>query len=340
MERSEGPGAAGKDSGMMTARPRIVILDAATFGDVPLESFADRWDCTIHQVTRPAELCARLEGHSVAITNKVAFDRSVLGSPEARGLKLIAVAATGTDIIDGDQARNLGIRVCNVPGYATDSVAQFTIALILELATRVGRYGEAVRRGAWQQSPVFTLLDYPTMELSGKKLGIVGYGNIGRTVATMARGFGVEVLIAARPGSPAPAPIGRVPIEELFRDADIITLHCPLTPATRNLINARSLALMKSSALLINTARGALLDEAALIQALREKRLAGAALDVISREPPTADQTIIDAASELENLIITPHTAWSAREARLRLLREVAENIAAFLAGQIRNLVA
>ncbi len=324
---------------MMTARPRIVILDAATFGDVSLGSFTDRWDCTIHQVTSPADLCARLEGHLVAITNKVAFDRSVLVSPAARGLRLIAVAATGTDIIDRNQAKNLGIRVCNVPGYATHSVAQFTMALILELATRVGRYCETVRHGAWQRSPVFTLLDYPTMELNGKKLGIVGWGNIGKTVAAMADGFGLEVLIAARPGSPEPAPQGRVSLDRVFREADIITLHCPLTPETRSLINAQSLALMKSSALLINTARGALVDEAALIHALRGRHLAGAALDVISREPPDAEDIVIQAARELDNLVVTPHTAWSAREARGRLLREVGENISAFLAGQTRNLV-
>ena len=320
-------------------RQKIVLLDAATYGNVSLQIFSDRWDCTIHQVTTPAELGQRLKGRSVAVTNKVVIDRTVLSSPAARELKLIAVAATGTDIIDREAAHEIGVTVSNVPGYATQSVAQFTLALILELATRVGRYGWAVRSGAWQRSPVFTLLDFPGVELKGKKLGIIGYGNIGRALAEMARGLGLEVLISARPGSAEPVRSGRVPLTELFRQADVITLHCPLTPQTRNLINTETLSLMKPTALLVNTARGALIDETALIQALREKRLAAAALDVISREPPPADHPIIQAAKELDNLLVTPHTAWSAREARERLLGEVVNNISAFFEGKPRNIV-
>jgi glycerate dehydrogenase len=324
---------------MRAAGSRIVVLDAATYGDVSLQSFVDRWECTVHPVTRPSDLRRRLRGHAVAITNKVAFAHSVLVSPEARDLKLIAVAATGTDIIDLETAKKLGVRVCNVPGYATHSVAQFTMALMLELATRVCQYTGAVRRGRWQRSPIFTLLDYPTVELNGKKLGVVGYGRIGKTVAAMARGFGLKVLVGARPGGPAPIPVGRLPLEDLLRQADIVTLHCPLTQDTRFLINDRSLALMKPSAFLINTARGALVDEAALLRALRGNRLGGAALDVVSREPPRADHPLLDAARKMGNLIITPHTAWSAREGRERLLREVADNIAAFLRGEMRNVV-
>jgi glycerate dehydrogenase len=320
-------------------RQKIVLLDAATYGDVSLQIFNDRWDCTIHQVTTPAEVDHRLKGQSVAVTNKVVIDRTVLSSPPAQQLKLIAVAATGTDIIDREAAKEIGVTVCNVPGYATQSVAQFTLALILELATRAGRYGEVVRSGAWQQSPVFTLLDFPSIELKGKKLGIIGYGNIGRAVAEMARGFGLEVLIAARPESTEPIRAGRVSLTELFRQADIITLHCPLTAQTKTLINAETLSLMKPTALLINTARGALIDETALIQALRENRLAAAALDVISREPPPAGHPIIQAAKELDNLLVTPHTAWGAREARERLLDEVANNISAFFEGRPRNIV-
>lgn len=320
-------------------RPKIVFLDAATYGDISLQPFIDRWDCTIYQVTRPAELRARLQGQSVAVTNKVVLDGTVLASTEAGELRLIAVAATGTDIIDRVAASQKQIQVCNVPGYATQSVAQFTLALILELATRAGRYGQAVRSQAWQQSPVFTLLDFPTIELQGKRLGVIGYGNIGRAVTAMAIGFGMEPMIAARPGSSGPLPPGRVPLAELLRIADVVTLHCPLTPDTRNLINQQSLALMKPSAFLINTARGALIDEPALIQALRQRHIAAAALDVISREPPPADHPIIQAARELDNLWVTPHTAWSAREARERLLREVAENISGFFAGKPRNLV-
>jgi len=324
---------------MTATDPRIVFLDAATYGDVSLRHFTERWRCTIHQVTSPAEVCPRLTGHSIAVTNKVVIDQAVLRAPEARDLKLIAVAATGTDIIDREAAKKLGVKVCNVPGYATPSVAQFTMALILELATRAGRYGEAVKAGAWQRSPIFTLLDFSAIELKGKKLGIIGYGNIGRAVAEMARAFGMEVLIAARPGTQTPAAPDRISVEQLLRQSDIVTLHCPLTAQTKNLINEQSLSWMKPTAFLINTARGALIDEAALIEALRKKQLAAAALDVISREPPQADHPIIQAVNELDNLLVTPHTAWSARESRERLLAEVAENISSFLEGKPRNLV-
>ena len=325
---------------MSKAQTRIVFLDAATYGDMSLERFTDRWQCKIHDVTGPSETVARLSGCSIAVTNKVVIDRPVLESPEARDLKLIAVAATGTDIIDKAAAARRGVTVCNVPGYATQSVAQFTMALIIELATQAGRYEHAVKAGEWQNSPVFSLLTYPTVELTGKTLGIVGYGNIGQTVARMARGFGMEILVAARPGGPGPISADRMPLERLLREADVVSLHCPLTAETKNLINDRSLSLMKPTAFLINTARGALIDEAALIAALRGKRIAAAALDVITQEPPSADHPIIQAAKEMDNLIVTPHTAWSAREARERLLDEVAANIAAFLAGEPRNIVA
>jgi glycerate dehydrogenase len=321
------------------SRQKIVLLDAATYGDVSLEIFTDRWDCTIHQVSSLAEVGQRLRGRSVVVTNKVVIDRAILSSPAAQELKLIAVAATGTDIIDRDATKEIGVTVCNVPGYATQSVAQFTLALILELATCAGRYGRAVRSDAWQQSPVFTLLNFPGIELRGKKLGIIGYGNIGRAVAEMARGLGLEILIAARPGSPSPIPPGRIALMELFQQADVITLHCPLTPQTINLINTDTLSLMKPTALLVNTARGALIDEKALIEALSQNRLAAAALDVISREPPPADHPIIQASKELDNLLVTPHTAWGSREARERLLQEVANNISAFFQGKPRNIV-
>jgi glycerate dehydrogenase len=330
----------GDELGMSDRQPRIVFLDAATYGDTSLQRFTDRWDCTIHQVTSPHETIQRLAGHAVVVTNKVVIDRPVLSSPEAKDLKLIAVAATGTDIIDRDEAAKRGVKVCNVPGYATQSVAQFTMALILELATRAGNYIGAVKSGEWQKSLVFSLLTYPTIELRGKKLGIVGYGNIGRAVAEMARGFGMDVLVAARPGSKGPIPTDRVSLDQLYSDADVISLHCPLTPETEKLINARTLSLMKPTAFLVNTARGALIDEAALIAALRKERIAAAALDVITKEPPPADHPIIRAAQQLDNLMVTPHTAWSARETRERLLQEVEENISSFLSGKPRNMVA
>jgi glycerate dehydrogenase len=325
---------------MTNPQPRVVFLDAATYGDVSLQPFADLWDCTIHQVTNPHETIQRVAGHTVTVTNKVIIDRPVLSSPEAKDLKLIAVAATGTDIIDREEAAKRGIKVCNVPGYATQSVAQFTLALILELATRAGHYRDAVKNGEWEKSPVFSLLSYPTVELRGKKLGIVGYGNIGQAVAHMARGFDMKILVAARPGTTGPVPQDRIAVDQLFRQADFISLHCPLTTETKNLINEQSLASMKSTAFLVNTARGALIDETALIQALRNKRIAGAALDVITKEPPPTDHPMILSAKALDNLIVTPHTAWSARETRERLLEEVKENIGSFLRGKPRNIVA
>ncbi len=337
MERGKGARAWGKDAAVN--REKIVFLDAATYGDISLQPFTRRWDCTIHEMTRPAETCQRLSGQTVAVTNKVVLDRAAFSSVEAKQLKLIAVAATGTDIIDREAAKQFGVTLCNIPGYATQSVAQFTLALILTLATGAARYGAAVRSGAWQKSPVFTLLDFPAIELRGKKLGIIGYGNIGRAVADMARGFGLEVIIAARPGFVEPIPHGRLRLPELLRQADVVTLHCPLTPQTKNLINADTLSLMKPTAFLVNTARGGLIDEPALIDALRQRRLASAALDVISQEPPPDNHPVIQAARDLDNLLVTPHTAWSAREARQRLLDEVAENISAFLAGKARNVV-
>lgn len=318
---------------------RVVFLDAATFGDVSLDRFTSQWNCTVHNLTAPREVIPRLQGYQIAIVNKVVLNSSILDSPAAANLRMIAVAATGTDNVDLVAARNRGIRVCNVPGYAAQSVAQFTIALILELATRPGGYGERVRKGAWQKSPIYTRFDYSTIELSEKKLGLVGYGNIGRRVAEMARGLGTEVSISARPGSSGPLPAGRSPLDEILASSDFVSLHCPLTPNTKNIIDDRALALMKPSAFLINTARGGLVDEAALIRTLRNKRLAGAALDVISQEPPPEDHPIIKAAEELDNLLVTPHCAWSTREARERLMDEVAKNIVAFLSGEERNRV-
>ncbi|MGH7888776.1 MAG: D-2-hydroxyacid dehydrogenase, partial [Candidatus Binatia bacterium] len=323
---------------MSKRQPSIVFLDAATYGDMSLELFTNTWNCTMHEVTTPNETIERIAGHSIVVTNKVAFDKKVFNSAEASELKLIAVAATGTDIIDKNEAAKRGVKVCNVPGYATQSVAQFTMALILELASRAGLYGAAVKAGEWQKIPVFSLLTYPSVELAGKKLGIIGYGNIGQAVAQMARGFGMRILVAARPGG-SNSSAHRISLNQLFAEADFISLHCPLTAATKNFINEQTLSLMKPTAYLINTARGALIDEAALIDRLRNKKIAAAALDVISQEPPPANHPIIQATRELDNLLVTPHTAWSAREARQRLLEAVRENIEAFLRNDPRNLV-
>ncbi len=312
---------------------RLVFLDAATFGDVSFERFTSQWDCTFHQTTSPSEVLERLEGSQAVVINKIIMDRSVIESPKARELQLIAVAATGTDKVDLKAANERGITVCNVPGYATNAVAQFTMALMLELASHAGRYAQLVRSGAWQKSPIFTRLDFPSVELTGKTLGIVGYGSIGQAVAQIARGFGMEVLVSARPGTSGPVPNGRIPFADLLARADFVTLHCPLTSETKSLLDQRTIRLMKPTAFLINTARGGLVNELALIDALKKKHLSGAAVDVLTEEPPSENHPLVKATQELENLLVTPHCAWTTKEARQRLLAEVEENIKAFQRG-------
>lgn len=321
---------------------RIVFLDASTLdrGDVSFEQFTKRWDCSFHPSTRPGELPERIQGRMVAVTNKVVFSSEVMALPEAKDLKLIAIAATGTNNVDLDAARARGVAVCNVAGYSTNSVVQHTFGLIFELASHIGAFSQDVREGQWEKSPIFTMLTRPVVELAGKTLGIIGFGAIGRSVAAAARGFGMEVLVAARPGAQGPLPEGRVPLDDLLRRADIVSLHCPLTPQTRNLIAGREFSLMKPSAFLINIARGGIVDEAALVEALEKKKIAGAAADVLTQEPPSADHPMIEAAKRLDNLVITPHNAWASREARQRLIDEIAENISAFLSGSDRNRVA
>jgi glycerate dehydrogenase len=318
----------------------IVFLDAGTVGDVSFESFRPEWRSVLHEFSSPAEVRSRLAGNDVAIVNKVVLDSAILHDEAARKLKLIAVAATGTDNVDLGAARERGTQVRNVPGYAGRSVAQFTMALILELASGAWAGINTVRAGRWERSRSFSLLDFPSMELAGKTLGVVGYGNIGRMVGEMASSFAMNVLVSARPRTPPPYPAGRHPFDEVLKSADFLTLHCPLTPESRGLIDEDSLSLMKPSAFLINTARGGLVDDRALIEALEQKRLGGAALDVLTKEPPPADHPLIVAAKRLENLLVTPHCAWTAREARQRLIEEVAENIAAFIRGEDRNRVA
>lgn len=324
----------------MTPPPklRVVFLDAATIGDIPLAPFSAEWDFVAHPTSSPDQVESRLRGFQVAIVNKVWLGREVLEAGAAADLRLIAVAATGTDNVDLEAARARGIRVANVPGYATQAVAQFTVALMLELSSWPGHYAALVRAGAWEKSPIFTRFDFPSFELAGKRLGIIGYGRIGRAVARMAEGLGMEIAVAGRKGEAAGP--GRVPLEEVLARSDFVSLHCPLAPETKNLIDAAALARMKPRACLINTSRGGLVDEQALIAALRAGRLGGAAIDALTQEPPPPDHPMIRAAKELPNLLVTPHCAWTARETRQRLIDEVAENIRAFALGRERNRVA
>lgn len=324
-----------------TEKLSIVFLDVATLdrGDVSFERFTGSWDCEFHPVTSREDTLRRIEGKQAAVTNKVVFDAEVLASRQSSALKLIAIAATGTNNVDLEAARARGIAVCNVAGYSTRSVAQQTLGYILEFASCVGRFTQDIREGKWEKSPTFTMLTRPVVELAGKKLGIIGYGAIGKSVAETASALGMEILIAARPGSRPPFPEGRLPLDELLSASDFISIHCPLTPDTRGLIGAREFKMMKDSCRLINAARGGIVDETALVEALKAGTIAGAAVDVLTTEPPAPGHPIISAAKELDNLLVTPHTAWTALEARRRLIHEIAENIDAFTRGEIRNRV-
>ncbi|NIP73250.1 MAG: 2-hydroxyacid dehydrogenase [Gammaproteobacteria bacterium] len=287
-----------------------------------------------HDETRPEELAGRLADAEVAVSNKVVLDREYL--EEAPRLRLICVAATGTNNVDLAAARERGITVCNVRGYATPSVVQHVYSLILALTTRVLDYRGLVAERGWQDSPHFCRLDFPIRELCGKVLGVVGYGELGRAVAEVAPAFGMQVRVAQRPGT-AGQQEGRVALADLLPQVDVLTLHCPLADNTRNLIGAAELAAMKDDALLINAARGGIVDEQALADALRAGHPGGAGVDVLTEEPPRRGNPLL--AADIPNLIVTPHIAWASRESRQRLVDQLAENIRAFRGGAPRNVV-
>ncbi|MGD8575735.1 MAG: 2-hydroxyacid dehydrogenase [Thiohalophilus sp.] len=284
--------------------------------------------------TAPDQVVERLASAAIAVTNKVVLDAERIAAlPE---LKLIAVAATGVNNVDLDAARKQGIGVCNVTAYATPSVVQHVFMLILVLLRNLPAYRVALAKGRWQQSPHFCLLDYPIDELQDKVLGIIGYGELGKAVAQMGEAFGMRCLVAQRDASDQRP--DRVSLDELLAQADVLSLHCPLTDQTRGLIGAKQLARMKPDAILINTARGGIVDEAALHQALVEGRLGGAGMDVLAEEPPLAGNPLL--GTKLDNLIVTPHIAWASRASRQRLLDQVAENIASYLSDEpLRNTV-
>lgn len=278
--------------------------------------------------TAPAEIVARIAEAEVVISNKVALDAATLR--QAPRLKLIGVAATGVNNVDLPAAAAQEITVCNCRGYGTAAVVQHVFALLLALYTRWPDYQQAVRAGRWQQASQFCVLDFPIRELAGKTLGIIGYGKLGQGVARIAEAFGMRVLVAERPGT-VDATEDRVPLPILLPQVDVLSLHCPLTPETRGLIGAWELALMRRDAILINTARGGLVDEALLADALRRGALGGAGVDVLSLEPPVAGNPLL--ASDIPHLIVTPHCAWGSRESRQRLVGQLAENIQSWLDG-------
>ncbi len=282
------------------------------------------------------EINARIGGCEILLVNKVRLDRTRLAAVPT--LRLIVLAATGTDNVDLVAARELGIAVCNIRDYATPSVVQHVFGLLLALTLRLDEYRQLLQRGAWEQSPHFCLLDYPSRELAGRTLGIVGYGQLGRAVGAVGQAFGMRVLAARSHQHPAGMAVDRLGLNELLAVADVVSLHCPLTPATRHLINRDSLAQMRRDAVLINTARGDLVDYAALLDALRSGSLGGAGIDVLPEEPPVTGHPLLDV--RLPNLIVTPHIAWAARESRQRALNEIVANVQDFLSGGHRNRVA
>jgi len=310
---------------------RAVFLDHASLdlGDLELNHLHRPFnELRLYSSSTAEQVRQRLQEAEVAISNKVPITRETLQDcPE---LKLILLAATGANNIDLAAARELGVTVCNCQGYGTASVAQHTIGLLLALATRLLDYQQAVHRGDWQKASQFCLLDFPIVELAGKTLGILGYGELGQAVAKLAAALGMRILIGQLPGRPAQK--DRLPLAELLPQVDALSLHCPLTEQTRGLIGTNELRQMKKNAFLINTARGGLVDEQALADTLKSGHLGGAALDVLSEEPPRAGNPLL--AADIPRLLITPHNAWGSREARQRIVLQLAENAEQFIAGQ------
>ncbi len=312
---------------------KAVFLDATTLGeDVDLTLIEQATNgLTCHPRTMPDQVTERIRGFDTVLVNKVVLGREHFEAcPE---LETIAVVATGLNNIDLQAAKEHDIRVMNVTRYGRSTVAQHTMALVLALATRLFDYNRDVRAGRWGKSDMFCLMDHPIMELEGKTLGILGYGDLGQGVAERAKAFGMNVVLGCRPGQEPGEVDGyaRVPLEELLASADVLSLHCLLTDETRNLIGERELGLMKSGALLINTSRGGLVDEAALAEALRNGDIAGAGFDVLTEEPPRHGNPLL--ADDIPNLIVTPHSAWASREARQRIVEITAGNLAALRKG-------
>jgi glycerate dehydrogenase len=317
---------------------RAIFLDYATVsfhGDLdpaPLRRALPGIELCEH--TPQPGVAAAVAGAEVILVNKLRISREII--EDSPGLRLVALAATGTNNVDLAAARERGVAVCNLRDYCTASVVQQVFGLLLALTQRLREYDALVRSGAWQRGEQFCLLDFPIRELTGRKLVILGYGTLGKAVAHAARAFGMDVLVANRPGGDPVA--GRHDLEDLLPQADVLSLHSPLTPHTTGVIGAAQLARMKRDAVLINTARGGLVDAEALADALRGGRLGGAGSDVLTQEPPADGSPLL--APDIPNLIVTPHVAWAAREARQRCLDEMAANVEDFRRGGQRGRVA
>ena len=310
---------------------KIIVLDGAVEnpGDLSWEPLAALGELTVYDYTAPQETIARIGDAPVILTNKTVISADVMAA--CPNLRYIGVLATGYNVVDIAEAKQRGIVVTNVPAYSTDTVAQFTMALLLEIALHVGHHSRVVHEGKWTACRDFAFWDYPLMELKGKTFGIVGYGSIGKATAKLAQAFGMKVLAYSRHG----AEEFHTELDELYAQSDIVSLHCPLTAENAGMINAATIAKMKDGVILLNTARGGLINEADLREALLCGKVYAAASDVVSTEPIKADNPLLG----LDNMIITPHIAWAALEARQRLMDVATDNVRQFLAGNVQNNV-
>lgn len=316
---------------------KLVLLEKNSVGlDVTFDSFKGLGELVAYENTKPEEIAERVGDADIVIMNKCPMNESTLGGD--KNLKFVATLATGFDVIDTEYLKSRGVAAANVKGYSTDSVAQHTIALALNLVEKLPYYTNYVQSGAYTKSSSFSHIDNHFWDLSGKTWGIVGMGNIGRRVAELAKAFGCKVLYYSTTGVRRAEEYDNVTLEELCTQSDVISVHCPLTEKTRHLVNRDFLGRMKKSAFLINVARGPVVDEEAMRWALENGEIAGAGLDVLSKEPMREDNPLYELRN-LPNLIITPHMGWGSHEARQRLVEEVALNIRAFLAGEERNLI-
>ena len=314
----------------------IVVLDgyAANPGDLSWDEMKQLGECVIYDRTSPTEVLERSQGAEILLTNKTVLDAKTINA--LSDLRYIGVLATGYNIVDTDTAKERGIIVTNIPAYSTDSVAQMVFAHLLNICQQVQYHAEEVRKGRWSACPDFCFWDTPLIELRGKKIGIVGLGHTGSRTARIAIAFGMEVYACtSKSYFQLPHEIKKMKLDELFAECDVISLHCPLTPDTREMVNARRLSLMKPTAILINTGRGPLVNEQDLADALNTGRIYAAGLDVLSQEPPRADNPLLTA----RNCYITPHIAWASTAARERLMRIAVDNVKAYAEGKAINVV-
>ncbi len=316
---------------------KIVVLDGYTLnpGDLSWDELSNMGELTVHDRTPPAEIVERAKDAEVVFTNKAPVSKETINQLDK--LKYIGVMATGYNIIDIQTAKQKNIIVSNVPGYSTDSVAQLCFALLLELTYHVQRHSDAVQEGKWARSADFCFWDFPLIELAGKSIGIIGFGTIGQRVADIATAFGINIIAQSRTKTDQSnrRNFKWAELEELLRESDVISIHCPLTPETKEMINERTLSLMKSSAFLINTSRGPIINDHHLANALNKGVIAGAGIDVLSTEPPNADNPLFVA----KNCLITPHIGWATKEARSRLMNITINNLKSFINGEPVNVV-